>query len=82
MVAGSMNNLNIELRVAKPPRLLVVGKAVLDRLWGTVERVSPEAPIPVLHLTCSEEGPRQRPIRCCQRSGPGWRSALAQRSWG
>ena len=29
---------------------------VLDRyLWGTVERVSPEAPIPVLHLTRSEE---------------------------
>jgi len=56
MVAGSMNNLNIELRVAKPPRLLVVGEAVSDRyLWGTVERVSPEAPIPVLHLTCSEE---------------------------
>jgi D-beta-D-heptose 7-phosphate kinase / D-beta-D-heptose 1-phosphate adenosyltransferase len=56
MVAGSMNNLRIELSVAKPPRLLVVGEVVLDRyLWGTVERVSPEAPIPVLHLTRSEE---------------------------
>jgi D-beta-D-heptose 7-phosphate kinase/D-beta-D-heptose 1-phosphate adenosyltransferase len=51
-----MNNLSIELPVAKPPRLLVVGEVVLDRyLWGTVERVSPEAPIPVLHLTRSEE---------------------------
>jgi D-beta-D-heptose 7-phosphate kinase / D-beta-D-heptose 1-phosphate adenosyltransferase len=51
-----MNNLSIELPVAKPPKLLVVGEVVLDRyLWGTVERVSPEAPIPVLHLTRSEE---------------------------
>lgn len=37
-------------------RLLVVGEVVLDRyLWGTVERISPEAPIPVLHLNRSEE---------------------------
>src|SRR5215469_3433193 len=51
-----MKNLSIELQLAKPPRLLVVGEVVLDRyLWGTVERVSPEAPIPVLHLTRSEE---------------------------
>jgi D-beta-D-heptose 7-phosphate kinase / D-beta-D-heptose 1-phosphate adenosyltransferase len=56
MVAGLMNKSNIELSIAKPPRLLVVGEVVLDRyLWGTVERVSPEAPIPVLHLTRSEE---------------------------
>ena len=55
-MAGSMNNLHIELPVADPPRLLVVGEVVLDRyLWGTVERVSPEAPIPVLHLNRSEE---------------------------
>ena len=56
VVAGSMKNLSIELPVAKPPRLLVVGEVVLDRyLCGTVERVSPEAPISVLHLTRSEE---------------------------
>src|ERR1700757_4673004 len=37
-------------------RILVVGEVVLDRyLWGTVERISPEAPIPVLHLNRSEE---------------------------
>ena len=37
-------------------RLLVVGEVVLDRyLWGTVERVSPEAPIPVLHLSHIDE---------------------------
>ena len=32
-------------------RLLVVGDVVLDEyLWGEVERVSPEAPVPVVHL--------------------------------
>src|SRR5258708_34255243 len=41
----------------KPLRILVVGEIVLDRyIWGTVERISPEAPIPVLRLTRREEG--------------------------
>ena len=32
-------------------RLLVVGDVMLDRYWfGTVERISPEAPVPVLHV--------------------------------
>jgi D-beta-D-heptose 7-phosphate kinase/D-beta-D-heptose 1-phosphate adenosyltransferase len=32
-------------------RLLVAGDVVLDEyLWGTVERVSPEAPVPVVHV--------------------------------
>lgn len=32
-------------------RVLVVGDVMLDRyLWGRVSRVSPEAPVPVLHL--------------------------------
>ena len=53
--AGSSDCL-IDLPAAKSKRLLVVGEVVLDRyLWGTVERVSPEAPIPVLHLTRTEE---------------------------
>jgi len=31
------------------PRVLIVGDLILDRyVWGTVERISPEAPIPVL----------------------------------
>jgi D-beta-D-heptose 7-phosphate kinase/D-beta-D-heptose 1-phosphate adenosyltransferase len=34
-----------------PRPLLVVGDLMLDRyLWGRVERISPEAPVPVLHL--------------------------------
>ncbi|HVP28359.1 MAG TPA: PfkB family carbohydrate kinase [Myxococcota bacterium] len=33
-------------------RLLVVGDVVLDEyLWGDVDRVSPEAPVPVVHVT-------------------------------
>lgn len=37
-------------------RILVVGELILDRyVWGKVGRVSPEAPIPVLHVTSREE---------------------------
>lgn len=33
------------------PRILVVGDAMLDQYWdGTVERISPEAPVPVLRI--------------------------------
>jgi D-beta-D-heptose 7-phosphate kinase / D-beta-D-heptose 1-phosphate adenosyltransferase len=46
----------LTLPSATPRRVLVVGEVVLDRYrWGTVERISPEAPIPVLHLDRSEE---------------------------
>ena len=32
-------------------RVLVVGDSMLDRYWdGSVERISPEAPVPVLRL--------------------------------
>ena len=34
------------------PRVLVVGDVILDRyVWGAVDRISPEAPIPVLAVT-------------------------------
>jgi D-beta-D-heptose 7-phosphate kinase / D-beta-D-heptose 1-phosphate adenosyltransferase len=33
------------------PQILVVGDLILDRyIWGQVERISPEAPVPVVHL--------------------------------
>lgn len=36
---------------APPPRVLVLGDLILDRyLWGHVERISPEAPVPVVRL--------------------------------
>jgi len=39
-------------------RLLVVGDAMLDRYWfGEVERISPEAPVPIVHIARSEERP-------------------------
>jgi len=40
----------------KPLRILAAGGIVLNRYsWGTVERISPEAQIPVLRLTRREE---------------------------
>jgi rfaE bifunctional protein kinase chain/domain len=44
-------------RVART-RVLVVGDVMLDRYWfGDVERISPEAPVPVVRITRSEERP-------------------------
>ena len=37
-------------------RVLVVGDAMLDRYWyGSVDRISPEAPVPVVRVTRTEE---------------------------
>jgi D-beta-D-heptose 7-phosphate kinase / D-beta-D-heptose 1-phosphate adenosyltransferase len=39
-------------------RVLVVGDVMLDQyVWGEVERISPEAPVPVLHATLRDEKP-------------------------
>ncbi len=39
-------------------RILVVGDVMLDRYWtGTTERVSPEAPVPIVHVGAHEERP-------------------------
>jgi rfaE bifunctional protein kinase chain/domain len=44
-------------RVARA-RVLVAGDVMLDRYWfGDVERISPEAPVPVVRITRSEERP-------------------------
>lgn len=43
------------LQTAPRPRLLVVGDVILDRYWwGSVERISPEAPIPLLRVNREE----------------------------
>lgn len=40
------------------PRVLVVGDLLLDcYVWGDVDRISPEGPIPVLRVTSEEERP-------------------------
>jgi len=45
------------LRAARG-RVLVVGDVMLDRYWfGAVERISPEAPVPVVRVERSEERP-------------------------
>ena len=37
-------------------RILVVGDVMLDRYWhGNVDRISPEAPVPVVHVTREED---------------------------
>jgi rfaE bifunctional protein kinase chain/domain len=39
-------------------RVLVVGDVMLDRYWfGDVQRISPEAPVPIVHVQRSEERP-------------------------
>lgn len=39
-------------------RVLVVGDVMLDRYWfGEVTRISPEAPVPVVHIQSTEERP-------------------------
>ena len=44
-------------RIART-RVLVVGDVMLDRYWfGDVERISPEAPVPVVKVTRTEERP-------------------------
>jgi D-beta-D-heptose 7-phosphate kinase/D-beta-D-heptose 1-phosphate adenosyltransferase len=40
------------------PRVLVVGDLMLDKyVWGKVERISPEAPVPVLHAGQNTQQP-------------------------
>jgi D-beta-D-heptose 7-phosphate kinase/D-beta-D-heptose 1-phosphate adenosyltransferase len=40
------------------PKVMVIGDLILDKyVWGEVERISPEAPIPVLRVSHSETRP-------------------------
>jgi D-beta-D-heptose 7-phosphate kinase/D-beta-D-heptose 1-phosphate adenosyltransferase len=49
---------NLRLPDLPPLRVAVAGEVILDRyVWGNVERISPEAPIPVLHAHKREEKP-------------------------
>jgi rfaE bifunctional protein kinase chain/domain len=48
-------NIPSKERIAKA-RVLVIGDAMLDRYWhGAVERISPEAPVPVVKVAREEE---------------------------
>ncbi len=49
---------DLQLPEPRPLRIVVAGEVILDRyVWGDVERVSPEAPIPVLRVHRREEKP-------------------------
>lgn len=46
-----MSELNSIIRRFSKVKILVIGDVMLDRyLWGSVERISPEAPVPVVKL--------------------------------
>ena len=51
-----MTTLKIPAEKISKARVLVVGDAMLDRYWyGAVDRISPEAPVPVVRVTRTEE---------------------------
>jgi len=50
------------MQVYLPPfsnaRILIIGDVMLDRYWhGTTSRISPEAPVPIVHINQQEERP-------------------------
>ena len=56
MPAAGSAPLNPSLSDLQSARVLVVGDAMLDRYWfGAVERISPEAPVPVVRVSREEE---------------------------
>jgi rfaE bifunctional protein kinase chain/domain len=45
-----------DITALRKTRLLIVGDVMLDRYWfGEVERISPEAPVPVVRISTAEE---------------------------
>ena len=50
---------------------------MLDRYWfGDVERISPEAPVPVVRICAQRRAPGRRGERCAQRRGAGRQATL------
>ena len=48
----------LDLKKFEQGRILVLGDIMLDRyLWGDVQRISPEAPVPVFHIRKRSETP-------------------------
>lgn len=55
---GNATHRTVELATTRKSRIVVVGDLMLDRYYdGSVDRVSPEAPVPVLHVRRSFEHP-------------------------
>ena len=50
--------MQLQLPALDNARVLIVGDVMLDRYWsGTTSRISPEAPVPVVHIQSVEERP-------------------------
>jgi rfaE bifunctional protein kinase chain/domain len=55
-VSHNTNTMSITKEALSQARVLVVGDVMLDRYWyGAVDRISPEAPVPVVRITREEE---------------------------
>ena len=55
MTHDHRNDLIKEVFSFQPQKILVIGDLMLDQyIWGTVERISPEAPIPVVRMEKEE----------------------------
>ncbi|WP_018606338.1 D-glycero-beta-D-manno-heptose-7-phosphate kinase [Uliginosibacterium gangwonense] len=54
----SVKSHSLNIPDTRSARVLVVGDVMLDRYWfGEVSRISPEAPVPVVHVQRTEERP-------------------------
>ncbi len=50
--------MSLQIPAFERARVLVVGDVMLDRYWsGQTSRISPEAPVPVVHVQASEDRP-------------------------
>ena len=55
-----MNILKPSMEAIRNASVLVVGDAMLDRYWfGDASRISPEAPVPVVKVTRTEDDHRR-----------------------
>lgn len=55
-MTDELNSMTISREKLAKARVLVVGDVMLDRYWyGAVDRISPEAPVPIVRITREEE---------------------------
>ncbi len=53
-----LNMMQLQLPNFNDTRVLIIGDVMLDRYWsGATSRISPEAPVPVVHVQQTEERP-------------------------
>jgi D-beta-D-heptose 7-phosphate kinase/D-beta-D-heptose 1-phosphate adenosyltransferase len=81
VLSGLANNsLGLQLEKLREKQIVFAGEAVLDRyLLGETHRMSPEAPIPVLHVWAYEERSGNAAFVCANLSSLGARPTFAER---